>query len=133
MCLEQFQYPYAVQFRPMTSDIQPLKMAYMDIAPDKEPNVKTIVLFHGKDFGRYYFDKVIEALTGSGYPVVAPGQIGWGTLPKPDVSNINPRVRWVLQLIGVEPPRSQSWPELRCGLAKPAGVREHSLLAVTAN
>ena len=56
--LERFQYPYAVQFRPITSDLQPL--------------------------------------------------------------------------IGVEPLRSQSWPELRCGLAKPADVREHSLLAVTA-
>ncbi len=65
--------------------------------------------------------------------VVAPDQIGWGTSPKHDVSNINPRVRWVLELVGVEPLRSQSWPELRCGLAKPAGVRDHSLLAVTAD
>ena len=133
ICLEQFQNPYAVQFRPITSHLQPLKMAYMDIAPDTESDGKTIVLFYGQEFGGYYFHNVIEALTGPGYRVVAPEQIGWGTSPKPDVSNINRRVRWVLELIGVEPLRSRSWPELRCGLAKPAGVREHSLLAVTAN
>jgi pimeloyl-ACP methyl ester carboxylesterase len=28
---------------------------------------------------------VIEALTGSGYRVVAPDQIGWGKSPKPDI------------------------------------------------
>jgi pimeloyl-ACP methyl ester carboxylesterase len=51
----------------------------------KEPNGKTIVLFHGKAFGCYYFRNVIEALTGAGYRVVAPDQIGWGKSPKPDI------------------------------------------------
>ena len=92
ICLEQFQNPYAVQFRPITSHLQPLKMAYMDIAPDTESDGKTIVLFYGQEFGGYYFHNVIEALTGPGYRVVAPEQIGWGTSPKPDVSNINRRL-----------------------------------------
>jgi pimeloyl-ACP methyl ester carboxylesterase len=43
------------------------------------------VLFHGKAFGCYYFHNVIEALTGTGYRVVAPDQIGWGKSPKPDI------------------------------------------------
>ena len=85
ICLEEYEYPYPVQFLPITSDLQPLKMAYMDIPPDKEPNGKTVLLFHGKAFGGYYFHNVIEALTGSGYRVVAPDQIGWGKSPKPDI------------------------------------------------
>ena len=85
ICLEEYEYPYPVQFLPLNSDLQPLTMAYMDIPPDKEPNGKTVVLFHGKAFGCYYFHNVIQALTGSGYRVVAPDQIGWGKSPKPDI------------------------------------------------
>ena len=85
ICLEEYEYPHTVEFLPITSDLQPLKMAYMDIPPDKEPNGKTVVLFHGKAFGCYYFRNVIEALTGAGYRGVAPDQIGWGKSPKPDI------------------------------------------------
>jgi pimeloyl-ACP methyl ester carboxylesterase len=60
-------------------------MAYMDIPPSAEPNGKTVVLFHGKASGCYYFRNVIEALTGAGYRVVAPDQIGWGKSSKPDI------------------------------------------------
>jgi pimeloyl-ACP methyl ester carboxylesterase len=45
----------------------------------------TVVLMHGKAFGCYYFRDVIEALTGSGYRVIAPDQVGWGKSPKPDI------------------------------------------------
>jgi pimeloyl-ACP methyl ester carboxylesterase len=85
ICLEDYEYPYPVQFLPITNDLQPLRMAYMDIPPTSEPNGKTVVLFHGKAFGCYYFHNVIEALTGAGYRVVAPDQIGWGRSPKPDI------------------------------------------------
>jgi pimeloyl-ACP methyl ester carboxylesterase len=85
ICLEEYEYPYPVHFLPVTSDLQPLKMAYMDIPPAKAANGKTVVLFHGKAFGGYYFHNVIEALTESGYRVVAPDQIGWGKSPKPDM------------------------------------------------
>jgi pimeloyl-ACP methyl ester carboxylesterase len=85
ICLEEYAYPYPVQFFGVNSDLQSLKMAYMDIAPVGEPNGKTVVLFHGKAFGCYYFHNVIEALTGSGYRVIAPDQIGWGKSPKPDL------------------------------------------------
>jgi pimeloyl-ACP methyl ester carboxylesterase len=60
-------------------------MAYMDVPPGTEPNGKTVVLMHGKAFGGCYFRNVIEALTGAGYRVVVPDQIGWGKSPKPDV------------------------------------------------
>jgi pimeloyl-ACP methyl ester carboxylesterase len=85
ICLEEYKYPYPVQFFPVTSDLQPLTMAFMDIPPTGEPNGKTVLLFHGKAFGCYYFHNVIEALTGAGYRVVAPDQLGWGKSPKPDI------------------------------------------------
>jgi pimeloyl-ACP methyl ester carboxylesterase len=84
ICLEEYEYPYPVQFFRVTSDLQSLQMGYGDIPPDKEPNGKTVVLFHGKAFG-CYFRNVIEALTGAGYRVIAPDQIGWGKSSKPDI------------------------------------------------
>ena len=85
ICLEEYEYPYPVRFLQLTNDLQPVAMAYMDIPPRTEANGKTVVLMHGKAFGCYYFRNVIEALTGAGYRVVAPDQIGWGKSPKPDV------------------------------------------------
>jgi pimeloyl-ACP methyl ester carboxylesterase len=85
ICLEDYQYPYPVGFLPLTNDLQPVTMAYMDVPPASEPNGKAVVLMHGKAFGGYYFHNVIEALTGSGYRVVAPDQIGWGRSSKPDI------------------------------------------------
>jgi hypothetical protein len=49
--LEEYGYPYPVDFLPLTNDLQQVRMAYMDIPPDEQPNDKTIVLFHGKAFG----------------------------------------------------------------------------------
>ncbi len=76
ICLEEYEYPYPVRFLPLSNDLQPVAMAYMDIPPSTEPNGKTVVLMHGKEFGCYYLRNVIEALTAAGYRVVAPDQIG---------------------------------------------------------
>jgi pimeloyl-ACP methyl ester carboxylesterase len=85
ICLEEYEYPYPVRFLPLTNDLQQVSMAYMDVPPGTDPNGKTVVLMHGKAFGGYYFRNVIEALTGAGYRVVVPDQIGWGKSPKPDI------------------------------------------------
>jgi pimeloyl-ACP methyl ester carboxylesterase len=85
ICLEEYEYPYPVQFLSVSSDLQPLNMAYMDIPPAADANGNTVLLFHGKAFGCYYFRNVIEALTAAGYRVIAPDQIGWGKSPKPDI------------------------------------------------
>jgi hypothetical protein len=42
-----------IQFFPVTSDLQPLTMAFMDIPPTGSSTGKTAVLFHGKAFGCY--------------------------------------------------------------------------------
>src|ERR1700677_5103123 len=85
ICLEEYAYPYLVRFLQLTSDLQPVAMAYMDIPPAAAANGQTVVLIHGKAFGCYYFQNVIEALTGAGYRVVAPDQLGWGKSPKPHI------------------------------------------------
>src|SRR6202012_4478221 len=85
ICLEEYEYPYPVRSLPLSCDLQPALMGYGDIPPTAEPNGKTVVLFHGKAFGCYYFRNVIEALTGAGYRVIAPDQIGWGKSSKPDI------------------------------------------------
>jgi hypothetical protein len=56
ICLEEYEYPYPGAFLSLSNDLQPLKMAYMDLPPDKDTNGKTVVLFHGKAFGCYYFN-----------------------------------------------------------------------------
>ena len=85
ICLEEYQYPYPVEFFTVNSDLQALTMAYMDVPPASEANGKTVVLMHGKAFGGYYFEQVIAALTAVGYRVIAPDQIGWGKSSKPDI------------------------------------------------
>ena len=81
--LENVKYPYAVKFFPIRVEGQDIRMAYMDIAATKSPNGETVVLFHGKNFGGYYWTNVIHALTDRGYRVVVPDQIGFGKSSKP--------------------------------------------------
>jgi pimeloyl-ACP methyl ester carboxylesterase len=83
--LEEYEYPYPVRFLSLTNDMQQVQMAYMDIPPSVQPNDQAVLLFHGKAFGGYYFRNVIVELSGSGYRVIAPDQIGWGKSSKPDI------------------------------------------------
>ncbi len=57
-------------------------MAYMDVTA-KNPNSKTVVLLHGKNFNGAYWKTTIEALTKEGYRVIVPDQIGFGKSSKP--------------------------------------------------
>src|SRR6201986_4017991 len=57
-------------------------MAYMDVKP-QQPNGKTVVLLHGKNFNGAYWKTTIDALTKDGYRVIAPDQIGFGKSSKP--------------------------------------------------
>ena len=80
--LENVKYPYPVRYLPVKAQGQDIRMAYMDVSP-VNPNGKTVILFHGKNFGGYYWGDVIKALTGKGYRVVVPDQIGFGRSSKP--------------------------------------------------
>ncbi|MCK7597072.1 alpha/beta hydrolase [Microbulbifer sp. CAU 1566] len=77
------KYPYPVKTLELTAQQQPLQMAYMDVAPTTEPNGKTVLLLHGKNFSGAYWQSTIENLTKQGYRVIAPDQIGFGKSSKP--------------------------------------------------
>src|SRR5215472_4970224 len=80
---EDIPYPYPVAYLPLTLYGQDVRMAYMDVPPAAAPNGRTIVLFHGMNFGGFYFAGPIEALRKEGFRVVVPDQIGFGRSSKP--------------------------------------------------
>ncbi len=80
--LTNYEYPFPVQFLPLKSQNKDIKMAYMDVKPQKF-NGKTVVLLHGKNFNGAYWKTTIQALTKEGYRVVVPDQIGFGKSSKP--------------------------------------------------
>lgn len=80
---EDVAYPYPVYYLPLTLYGQDVRMAYMNVPPAGQPNGRTVVLFHGMNFGGFYFGGPIEALRNAGYRVVVPDQIGFGRSSKP--------------------------------------------------
>src|SRR6185437_8753836 len=80
--LEGFPYPYPVNMLPLVNDGEPVRMAYMDVAPT-QPNGRTVVLLHGRNFPSSYWAPVIKTLTQAGFRVVVPDQIGFGKSTKP--------------------------------------------------
>jgi len=80
--LTAYGYPFPVRFQELRTQNQTLKMAYMDVPPDK-PNGHVVVLLHGKNFTASYWEPTIRFLTARGYRVIAPDQIGFGKSSKP--------------------------------------------------
>jgi pimeloyl-ACP methyl ester carboxylesterase len=80
---EDVDYPYAVSYLPLTMYGQDVRMAYMDVPPSGTPNGRTVVLFHGMNWGGFYFGGPIDLLRKEGFRVVVPDQIGWGRSSKP--------------------------------------------------
>jgi proline iminopeptidase len=80
--LEGFAYPYPVSLFPVTNDGEPLRMAYMDIGASGQPNGRTVVLLHGRNFPSSYWAPVIKTLRDAGFRVVVPDQIGFGKSSK---------------------------------------------------
>lgn len=85
IALESYAYPYPVHFLPLVNQGQSLQMAYMDVSPTSNPNGRTVMLFHGKNMGGYYWADTIKVLAQNGYRVIVPDQIGWGKSSKPDM------------------------------------------------
>jgi pimeloyl-ACP methyl ester carboxylesterase len=80
--LEGFAYPYPVNMLPLVNDGEQVRMAYMDVAA-AQPNGRSVVLLHGRNFPSNYWAPVIKTLTDAGYRVVVPDQIGFGKSSKP--------------------------------------------------
>lgn len=86
--LEGFDYPHPVQLFRFTSQKVPMEMASMDVpaasGASAEKEDRTIVLLHGKNFCAATWEGTITALTGAGYRVIAPDQIGFCKSTKPE-------------------------------------------------
>jgi pimeloyl-ACP methyl ester carboxylesterase len=80
--LEGYAYPYPVSLLPLVNDGEPVRMAYMDVAP-AQPNGRVVVLLHGRNFPASYWAPVIKTLNEAGFRVVVPDQIGFGKSSKP--------------------------------------------------
>ncbi len=83
IALEGFPYPYPVYLFSLSQQGEQLRMAYMDVAPRGEANGRTVVLLHGRNFPSSYWQGAIEALSGAGYRVIVPDQIGFNKSSKP--------------------------------------------------
>jgi pimeloyl-ACP methyl ester carboxylesterase len=81
--LEGFPYPYPVHLLSVTNEGEQLQMAYMDVVP-RQPNGRTALLLHGRNFPSSYWAPVIETLRNAGFRVVVPDQIGFGKSSKPN-------------------------------------------------
>jgi pimeloyl-ACP methyl ester carboxylesterase len=82
LCLENYEYPFPVQYISLTIQQQSLKMAYMDLKP-ANANGKTVLLLHGKNFNAAYWRETAKALSAQGFRVIMPDQIGFGKSSKP--------------------------------------------------
>ncbi|HEY4042462.1 MAG TPA: alpha/beta hydrolase [Rhodopila sp.] len=80
--LQGFAYPWPVAHFLFTSQGEALDMAYMDIRP-AHPNGQAAVLLHGKNFCSATWQTTIARLSGTGYRVIAPDQIGFCKSTKP--------------------------------------------------
>lgn len=81
--LERFDYPHPVKRHGFTAQGQALEMAYMDVAPTGTANGRTAILLHGKNFCGATWEGTIQALSGAGYRVLVPDQIGFCKSSKP--------------------------------------------------
>lgn len=80
--LSNVDYPFEVHFLKLQIQNHNLQMAYMDVRSSL-PNLKNIVLLHGKNFNGAYWGTTIRALVDKGYRVIVPDQVGFGKSSKP--------------------------------------------------
>lgn len=80
--LENYQYPFPVQYLSLNIQGEDVRMAYMDVQPTNA-NGHTVLLLHGKNFNGAYWRQTAQALREAGYRVIIPDQVGFGKSSKP--------------------------------------------------
>jgi len=80
--LENYTYPYPVQYISLNIQGEHLRMAYMDVKP-ANANGHVIMLLHGKNFGGAYWRETAKVLSENGFRVIIPDQVGFGKSSKP--------------------------------------------------
>ncbi len=83
--MESYDYPYQVEFLPLTIEGQNLRMAYMNVPPEGKDLGRAVLLLHGKNFFGAYWKETIRFLARNGYRVVIPDQLGFGKSSKPNI------------------------------------------------
>lgn len=83
--MEGYDYPYQVEFLPLTIEGQDLRMAYMNVPPEGKDLGRAVLLLHGKNFFGAYWKETIRFLAKNGYRVVIPDQLGFGKSSKPNI------------------------------------------------
>jgi pimeloyl-ACP methyl ester carboxylesterase len=81
--LEDVPYPHPVSFVEFTLFGEPVRMAFMDIAPAGPDTGQAVVLLHGGNYFARAWEGTIDALRDAGLRVVAIDQIGYGRSSKP--------------------------------------------------
>lgn len=81
--LEEFEYPYPVEYMNFNVYGQDVRIAYMDVAPVGAANGRTVILHHGGLYYGWYWKEQIAALSNAGYRVVVKDRLGWGKSSKP--------------------------------------------------
>ena len=104
--LQGFEYPFPVAHYRFSSQGQELEMAYLDVKPSN-PNGRTVVMLHGKNFCAATWEGAIKALTATGYRVIAPDQIGFCKSSKPEryqftLQQLAGNTRALLASLGIE-------------------------------
>ncbi|KAI9903110.1 hypothetical protein N3K66_002462 [Trichothecium roseum] len=104
-----FTYPHPVKLFRFSSQLRDLEMAFMDVPPSpaSAPNGRTAVLLHGKNFCGATWEETIRVLSGSGFRVVAPDQVGFCKSSKPagyqfSLSQLAWNTRGLLATLGVD-------------------------------
>ncbi|MBV8587761.1 MAG: alpha/beta hydrolase [Verrucomicrobia bacterium] len=85
ICFETVTYPYPTAYVNLNIEGQDLRMSFMDVRPENNPNGRTVVLLHGKNFWGAYWGDTMKFLLDRGFRVVVPDQIGFGKSSKPDI------------------------------------------------
>jgi pimeloyl-ACP methyl ester carboxylesterase len=81
--LEDVPYPHPVSLLDFTLFDEPVRIAYMDVAPAAVANGQVVVLLHGGNYFGKAWAGTIAALRDAGFRVVAIDQIGYGRSSKP--------------------------------------------------
>ena len=83
--LEEYEYPYPVEFMDFRVYGEDVRVAYMDVAPTGAANGRTVILHHGGLYYSWYWQDTIKALSDAGYRVIAKDRLGWGKSSKPNI------------------------------------------------
>ena len=77
---ERFEDIVDFPYEPNYADVDGLRMHYVDEGP---PNALPVLLLHGEPAWGFLYRKMIPIITGAGYRVIVPDQIGFGRSDKP--------------------------------------------------